>query len=91
MSKKVEEIKQILNQEEEIFSRTFDAGEQRFEQLVAEAKQAGVKELRDKDAWHLYDTYGFPIDLTRLMAEEQGLVVNTQAFEKAQAAEFGEL
>ena len=47
---------------------------------------AGQKELSGKDVWRLYDTYGFPVDLTRLMAEELGLTVNEAEFEAAQAA-----
>jgi len=45
-----------------------------------------LKELNGKDVWRLYDTYGFPVDLTLLMAEELGLGVNHQEFEAAQAA-----
>jgi alanyl-tRNA synthetase len=42
--------------------------------------------LNGKDVWRLYDTYGFPVDLTRLMAEELGLDINESEFEEAQAA-----
>ena len=45
-----------------------------------------MTQLNGKDVWRLYDTYGFPVDLTRLMAEELGLTVNKQEFEAAQAA-----
>lgn len=44
-----------------------------------------MKELNGKDVWRLYDTFGFPVDLTRLMAEELGLGVNDREFEEAQA------
>lgn len=63
-----------------------DRGEKLFEQFALAAKQAGVKELSGKDVWRLYDTFGFPVDLTRLMAEELGLGVNDLEFEEAQAA-----
>ena len=63
-------MKAILDEEEESFSRTLDRGERLFEQYIAKARQAGVKELNGKDVWRLYDTYGFPVDLTRLMAED---------------------
>jgi alanyl-tRNA synthetase len=61
-----------------------DRGERLFDQYVAKARQSGVKELNGKDVWRLYDTYGFPVDLTRLMAEELGFTVNEAEFEKAQ-------
>jgi alanyl-tRNA synthetase len=85
LAKKPQEIKEILDEEEASFSRTLDRGEKIFEDYVARAKQEGVKELNGRDIWRLYDTYGFPVDLTRLMAEELGLSVNEAEFEKAQA------
>jgi alanyl-tRNA synthetase len=50
------------------------------------AKERSQIQLNGKDVWRLYDTYGFPVDLTRLMAEELGLAVNEPEFEAAQAA-----
>ena len=44
------------------------------------------KELSGKDVWRLYDTFGFPVDLTEIMAEEQGLTINQKEFEDAQKA-----
>jgi alanyl-tRNA synthetase len=81
----VDAIKEILDEEEESFSRTLDRGEKLFDQYTTRAKQQGIKELNGKDVWRLYDTYGFPVDLTRLMAEELGLSVNDKEFEEAQA------
>ncbi|KAI0045946.1 hypothetical protein FA95DRAFT_1560637 [Auriscalpium vulgare] len=86
LTKKVPEIKEILDEEEESFSRTLDRGEKLFEQYAAAAREKGIKELNGKDVWRLYDTYGFPVDLTRLMAEELGLGINEKEFEDAQAA-----
>lgn len=85
ISRKVDEIKEILNEEEESFSRTLDRGEKLFDDYAVRAKEQNAKELSGKDVWRLYDTFGFPVDLTRLMAEELGLVVNEQEFERAQA------
>ncbi|KAI0671691.1 tRNA synthetases class II (A)-domain-containing protein [Trametes maxima] len=85
ITQKIAEIKEILDEEEESFSRTLDRGEKLFEQYAQKALQAGQKELSGKDVWRLYDTYGFPVDLTRLMAEELGLSVNEAEFEAAQA------
>ncbi|KAK0225763.1 tRNA synthetases class II (A)-domain-containing protein [Armillaria fumosa] len=85
ITRKVAEIKEILDEEEESFSRTLDRGEKLFEQYAARAIEQGAKELNGKDVWRLYDTFGFPVDLTRLMAEELGLGVNDVEFEEAQA------
>lgn len=83
LGKKSEDIFEILNEEEESFSRTLDRGEKLFEQYAAAAKANKQTVLNGKDVWRLYDTYGFPVDLTRLMAEEAGLDIDEAAFEKA--------
>ena len=56
-----------------------------FDEYAGRAKAQNATELNGKDVWRLYDTYGFPVDLTRLMAEELGLTVNEREFEQAQA------
>ncbi|KAH0446022.1 hypothetical protein IEQ34_025145 [Dendrobium chrysotoxum] len=88
LTKKVEEIKQILDEEEASFARTLDRGEKLFEQYAAKAKSESKKELDGTDIWRLYDTFGFPVDLTHIMAEEQGLTVNEADFEKARLASY---
>ncbi|KAJ7072495.1 tRNA synthetases class II (A)-domain-containing protein [Mycena amicta] len=85
ITKKVDEIKEILDEEEESFSRTLDRGEKLFDQFASRAQSKGDRELNGKDVWRLYDTFGFPVDLTRLMAEELGLGINDEEFEAAQA------
>jgi len=85
ITKKVEEIKEILDEEEESFSHTLDRGEKLFDQFAMRAKEQGAQELNGKDVWRLYDTFGFPVDLTRLMADELGLGVNDKELEEAQA------
>ncbi|KAF8894893.1 tRNA synthetases class II (A)-domain-containing protein [Gymnopilus junonius] len=85
ITKKTDEIKEILDEEEESFSRTLDRGEKLFDQFASRAKEQGKTELNGKDVWRLYDTFGFPVDLTRLMAEELGLTINDTEFEEAQA------
>ncbi|PPQ99712.1 hypothetical protein CVT24_009695 [Panaeolus cyanescens] len=85
ITKRLDEIKEILDEEEESFSRTLDRGEKLFEQFAARAKEQGKTELNGKDVWRLYDTFGFPVDLTQLMAEELRLTINNQEFEEAQA------
>ena len=78
-------MKEILDEEEESFSRTLDRGEKLFDLYAQAAKAHGAKELNGKDVWQLYDTFGFPVDLTRLMAAELGLGVSDKEFEEAQA------
>ncbi|KAI1464270.1 tRNA synthetases class II (A)-domain-containing protein [Daldinia caldariorum] len=71
--KKQQDIKEILDEEEEAFARTLDRGEKQFEKYAAQAVTSGTKKLSGADVWRLYDTFGFPEDLTKLMAEERGL------------------
>ncbi|GMM28116.1 alanine--tRNA ligase [Martiniozyma asiatica (nom. inval.)] len=76
-------IFEILDEEESSFSRTLDRGEKLFEQYALIASKTPEQTLSGKDVWRLYDTYGFPVDLTRLMAEEAGLKIDEEGFEKA--------
>lgn len=78
-------MKEILDEEEVSFARTLDRGEKLFDGYASRAKETGQKELNGGDVWMLYDTFGFPVDLTRLMAEEAGLEVNEDEFEAARA------
>lgn len=79
-------IFEILDEEEASFSRTLDRGEKLFEQYALVASKTPDQTLPGKDVWRLYDTYGFPVDLTRLMAEEAGLKIDEEGFEKARLA-----
>ncbi|KAH9831216.1 tRNA synthetases class II (A)-domain-containing protein [Rhodofomes roseus] len=85
ITRRTEEIKEILDEEEESFSRTLDRGEKVFDLWARRAQQAGLKQLSGWDVWRLYDSFGFPEDLTRLMAEELGLDINEEEFAAAQA------
>jgi alanyl-tRNA synthetase len=67
------------------FSRTLDRGEKLFESYLEKAKNAGSTSLAGEDVWRLYDTYGFPVDLTRLMAEENDFTIDEKSFEVAKA------
>jgi len=71
-------VKQTLKTEEEAFNRTLDKGILLFEKIVA---HSGAK-ISGEDAFLLYDTYGFPLDLTELMARESGLAVDKAGFER---------
>lgn len=56
-----------------------------FEKYLAEAKAASLKTVDGAFVWRLYDTYGFPTDLTRLMAQENGMTIDEEGFDEAQA------
>ena len=73
----------ILNEEEVSFARTLDRGEKLFAVYSQAAIDSGSKTLAGKDVWRLYDTYGFPIDLTKLMAGEIGLEIDEEGLDKA--------
>lgn len=94
IKRKQSDVKEILAEEEISFAKTLDRGETMFEKYAAECKKNGSESLAGADVWRLYDTYGFPEDLTRLMAEERGLSINDedvrQAQEKAREASKGE-
>ncbi|KAI8390200.1 alanyl-tRNA synthetase [Blakeslea trispora] len=86
LAKKADDVKAILDEEEVAFSKTLDRGEKLFEAYMKKTKESGSTVLSGDDVWRLYDTYGFPVDLTRIMAEENGLEVNEAQFEAAQEA-----
>ena len=81
--RKESDVIEILNEEEKSFSKTLDRGERQFEYYAQKAKLKDLKKLHGADVWRLYDTFGFPVDLTRLMAEERGLEIDDTEFEEA--------
>ncbi|KAK1764880.1 tRNA synthetases class II (A)-domain-containing protein [Phialemonium atrogriseum] len=83
LKKKEQDIKEILDEEEVAFAQTLDRGERQFEKYAASTIKRGEKKLSGADVWRLYDTFGFPEDLTRLMAEEQGLSIDDAEVEVA--------
>jgi len=78
-----EHVALVIKAEEERFGQTLDQGIERFEELSADLSRRGVKSVPGEEAFRLYDTYGFPVDLTRVMAREMGLDVDIAGFEKA--------
>lgn len=80
------DIKEVLDEEEESFAKTLDRGEKMFGTYAEQAKLKESKTLNGADVWRLYDTFGFPVDLTTIMAEENGLTIDTAEYEAAQAA-----
>jgi alanyl-tRNA synthetase len=81
--KKQQDLKEIMDEEEEAFARTLDRGEAQFEKYAAKEAKDGSKKLPGDVVWRLYDTFGFPVDLTKLMAEERGLEINEAEVEAA--------
>ncbi len=73
-------ITRVIRTEEENFARTIDGGLRIFNEMLSEHKSKGESTFSGADAFKLYDTYGFPIDLTREMVEEQGMSVDESAF-----------
>lgn len=78
-----EHIIRVIKTEEERFLETLAQGTEILNQLMAEAKASGQTEISGNDVFKLYDTYGFPLELTKEIAGEQGLAVDEEGFAKA--------
>ena len=81
---KLTHLELVIGTEETSFNQTLDRGLSHFDKMVA---GLGGKEISGAEAFRLYDTYGFPLDLTQLMAREQGLSVDGSGFDEAMAAQ----
>ncbi len=77
-------VQDVIHREEEAFNRTLDRGIELFEKFVSASRQSADRSrtLPGEFAFQLYDTYGFPLDLTELMARERGLSVDVEGFQK---------
>ena len=73
-------IGKVIKEEEDAFLRTLETGIKLLDKVVADAKAAGKNEISGVDAFTLYDTYGFPIDLTELILKEKGVGVDLDGF-----------
>ncbi len=82
LKSKNEHIVRVIKAEEESFAQTLDIGLELFEDLVKKAQDKGEMTIWGEDAFKLYDTYGFPVDLTELMASERGLIVDHVGFDR---------
>jgi alanyl-tRNA synthetase len=80
-------IKTELKAEESRFRETLDRGEKLLNEIVGKLTQKGGGEISGNDAFTLYDTFGFPLELTQEVAEENGLTVDATGFEKRMAAQ----
>ncbi|MEH2171329.1 alanine--tRNA ligase [Nostoc sp.] len=76
-------IKAELQREESNFLRTLDRGEKLLEEIIQEVKQRGETQISGESAFTLYDTHGFPFELTQEIAEENNLTVDVDGFQKA--------
>ena len=73
-------IKHVTKEEEEAFLRTLETGMKLIEKVIADTKAAGKTVVDGKEAFTLYDTFGFPLDLTELILRENGMTVNEEEF-----------
>lgn len=80
LQKQKDFISKVIHEEENSFLRTLDSGMKRIEDFFS--KQSDTKEIDGKTAFDLYDTYGFPLDLTRLIAKEKDYTIDEKGFEK---------
>ncbi len=76
LTKNPQRVIDVIRDEEESFGRTLEQGTAHF------ASAAGAGSIKAEDAFKLHDTYGFPIDLTQIMAEERGLTVDVEGFHR---------
>ena len=83
LEEKKDFIFQVLTKEEEQFNKTIDQGLHILGEMEAAMEKEGRKELSGEDAFKLYDTYGFPVDLTKEILEEKGYSIDEKGFQEA--------
>ncbi|MDU3490157.1 MAG: alanine--tRNA ligase [Clostridiales bacterium] len=80
-------ILEVITREEDNFYNTIDQGLSILEAMEKELEKTGSKELSGSDAFKLYDTYGFPIDLTMEILEDKGMTVDEEGFKREMSAQ----
>ncbi|PCS01324.1 alanine--tRNA ligase [Lactococcus fujiensis] len=80
---KADFIEKIIDREEETFNRTIDAGQKLIDELLVQLKDEGKDTLDGEDIFRLYDTYGFPVELTEELAEDEGFKIDHAGFDAA--------
>lgn len=79
---KKEHVALVMKSEEERFEETLDLGLELFEKVAEKVLETKEKIIPGEDVFKLYDTYGFPLDLTQVMAQEKGLSIDLKGFER---------
>ena len=82
INKQQRHVQNVIQAEEANFGSTLDRGLEIFQKMISSSETKSSKIISGEDAFKLYDTYGFPVDLTRLMSNEHGLEVDEKGFEK---------
>src|SRR5690606_34143918 len=85
LDEKAEYIKKVIRIEEERFEATIDQGLNILSDYISETKKKNEKVVSGSMVFKLHDTYGFPLDLTREIAEENGLSIDEEGFKKEMA------
>ena len=80
-------IMRVIKEEEDSFLRTLENGIRMLDNAIAAAKAAGKTEIDGKEAFVLYDTYGFPLDLTELILKENGMTLDQAGFDREMQAQ----
>ena len=87
LRQKQDYITKVVRTEEENFAKTIDGGMKIFSDMLAEHKAKGETQFSGKDAFKLYDTYGFPVDLTEEMVQDEGMTLDRVAFDEEMEAQ----
>mgnify|MGYP001069890827 FL=1 len=82
INKQQKHVQNVIQAEETSFGSTLDRGLEIFQKMISSSETKSSKMISGEDAFKLYDTYGFPVDLTRLMSKEHGFEVDEKGFEK---------
>ena len=87
LPKQRELIMRVIKEEEDAFLRTLENGIRLLDNAIAQARANGSTEISGKEAFVLYDTYGFPLDLTELILKENGMTLDHAGFDTEMAAQ----